>query len=69
MTVADSAAMSIARRLQLLAAGEGEQPADQLGALLGGARVMPRILLLLLLQLAPRARSGRARRAPRRADC
>ena len=39
--------------LKLLAAGEGEQPADQLGALLGGAAGHAEDLLLLLLERQP----------------
>ena len=53
MTVAESLPMSTSAGLQLLAAGEGEQPADQLGALLGGVAGHADDLRLLLVQRQP----------------
>ena len=69
MTAADSLPMSIAAGLELLAAGEGEQAADQLRSLLGGAPGHAEDLLVLLVERQPPLDQADARRAPRRADC
>ena len=53
MTAADSRPMSIAGRRELLAPGEGEQPPDQLRALLGGAAGHAEDPALLLVERQP----------------